>query len=235
MVDVTIPIAFLAGIVSFLSPCILPLLPAFISYLSGVSISDKSPPRARIFLNSLSFVMGFALVFSLLGVLLATVLAGAGYDIRVWLSRLGGIVIALFGVYLLGIVRLPFLEKEHKLKPRRFKYSYLTSFVFGVAFAAGWTPCVGPALGAILTLAFVSPGSAFGLLLAFSLGLGVPFLVTGLFISRASELIKKSQRFMRPFRIIMGILLIVLGIMVFTGSLALLSNFFFMNNLGIYV
>ena len=235
MVDVTIPIAFLAGIVSFLSPCILPLLPAFISYLSGVSISDKNPSRIKIFLNSLSFVIGFALVFSLLGVLLATALAGAGYDIRVWLSRLGGIIIALFGVYLLGIVRLPFLEKEHKLKPRRFKYSYLTSFVFGVAFAAGWTPCVGPALGAILTLAFVSPGSAFGLLLAFSLGLGVPFLVTGLFISRASELIKRSQRFMRPFRLVMGILLIILGIMVFTGSLAQLSNFFFINNLGIYV
>jgi len=235
MADITIPLAFFAGIVSFLSPCILPLLPAFISYLSGVSISDAKPSRAKIFLNSLSFVIGFAVVFALLGVLLATVLAGAGYDIRIWLSRIGGIIIIAFGVYLLGIIKIQALEKEHKLRPRRFKYSYITSFVFGVAFAAGWTPCIGPVLGAILTLAFVTPASAFGLLLAFALGIGVPFLVTGLFISRASEFIKKSQRFMKPFRILMGIVLVVLGILVFTGTLAQISSFLLLNNLAVVV
>jgi cytochrome c-type biogenesis protein len=234
MADITIPIAFAAGIVSFLSPCILPLVPAFISYLSGVSVSSKAP-RAKIFLNAVSFVLGFAIVFALLGVLLATALAGASYDLRIWLSRIGGIVIIIFGIFLMGIIKVPFLEKEHKLKPRKFRYSYVTSFIFGVAFAAGWTPCVGPALGAILTLAFVNAGSAFYLLLAFALGIGVPFLITGLFISRASDFIRKSEKYMKPFRIIMGIVLIVLGILVFTGQLAQISNFLFLNNLGFYI
>lgn len=130
---------------------------------------------------------------------------------------------------MLGLFKIGFLEREHKLKPRKFRWTYLTSFVFGVAFAAGWTPCVGPVLGSILTLAIVTPGAAFNLLLAYAAGLGMPFLAVGLFTSQASTFIKRSERFMRPFRIIMGLLLIAIGILVFTGYINYLSTFFFVD------
>lgn len=232
MTDITIPLAFFAGIISFLSPCILPLVPAFISYLSGISINEiQKSKKARliIFLNAVFFVLGFSLVFSLLGILLSGLLASIAYDTRLWLSRIGGVVIVFFGLYLLGILKIPFLEKEHKAKPRKFHWSYLTSFIFGIAFAAGWTPCVGPVLGSILTLAIITPGAAFNLLFAYSLGLGMPFLLVGLFTSQASTFMKRSSTFMKPFRLLMGILLIAIGILVFTGYINLLANFFFID------
>lgn len=237
MAEITIVLAFVAGIVSFLSPCILPLVPAFISYLSGISVNEMStnPKKARvtIFINSVFFVVGFASVFTILGIILNTVLASIAYDVRIWLSWIGGAVIVLFGIYLLGLVKIGFLEKEHKLKPRKLKWSYPTSFVFGVAFAAGWTPCVGPVLGAILTLAIVTPSVATWLLIAYAIGLGIPFLIAGLFTSQASTFIKKSERYMKPFRIIMGLLLIIIGIMVFTGYINALSTFFFIDFLPV--
>ena len=230
MADITIPIAFAAGIISFLSPCILPLIPAFISYLSGITIEEmqKNPTKARvtIFLNALLFVVGFSLVFTLLGIALNTVFSSIAYDLRIALSWFGGIIVVLFGVYMLGLFRIGWLEKEHKIRPKKFRWSYPTSFVFGVAFAAGWTPCVGPILGSILTLAIVTPGAAFNLLFAYSIGLGIPFLAVGLFTSQASTFIKRSGRFMKPFRIIMGLLLIVIGILVITGYINLLANLF---------
>ena len=135
-----------------------------------------------IFIASIFFVLGFSTVFSLLGVLLQGVLANVSYTVQAWLSRIGGAVIIFFGLYLLGLIRPSFLEQEKKIHlKRRFNSLYLTSFVFGAAFAVGWTPCVGPILGAILTLAVTQPGSAFGFLLAYTLGLGLPFLLVGLF------------------------------------------------------
>src|SRR3989338_3943206 len=129
-----------------------------------------------IFVNSVFFVLGFSIVFSLVGVLLQSVLLNVSYTVQQWLGYVGGTVIILFGIYLLGLIKIPFLEQEHKLGvKRKFRYSYITSFIFGAAFAVGWTPCVGAVLGGILTLAIVHPGSAFGLLVAYSLGLGIPF------------------------------------------------------------
>lgn len=233
MADVTILIAFVAGMVSFLSPCILPLIPAFLSYLSGTTVEEarKSKKKLTVFINTVFFVLGFTVVFSLIGILLNTVLINVGYDARIWLSRIGGVVIIVFGFYLLGFLKLPFLNIEHKFKPKNFKVSYLTSLVFGMAFAAGWTPCVGAILGSILTLALASPGTAFGLLFAYSVGLGIPFLLAGLFLSQTLSFVSKAGLYLKYFNILMGIVLIVLGILVFTQYLPRIASFPFLSDL----
>src|SRR3989339_1372140 len=176
MVEPTIIVAFIAGIISFLSPCVLPLIPGFLAYLSGTSLGEVSKnARGKMFLNSVAFVLGFSVVFALLGVLLNTLLERSSYTIQLWLSRVGGIIIILFGLYLLGLIRLPFLEKDHKIRvKKKFSVTYVTSFVFGAAFAVGWSPCVGAVLGSILALAVSQPGSSFALLTTYSLGLGIP-------------------------------------------------------------
>jgi len=178
-----------------------------------------------IFINSVFFVLGFSIVFSLVGVLLQSVLSNISYIVQKWLGYFGGTVIIFFGLYLLGLVKIPFLEKEHKLKvKRKFKYSYLTSFVFGSAFAVGWTPCVGAILGAILTLAVTSPASAFPLMVSYSLGLGIPFLLVGLFTDRASGFIQKAGPKLRYINYVFGSILILLGILVFTNQLTRIAN-----------
>lgn len=185
-----------------------------------------------IFLNSVFFVLGFAIVFSLVGVLLQGLLANVSVTIQTWLGYTGGAVIILFGFYLLRIIKIPFLEREHKFRvKRKFKYAYLTSFVFGAAFAIGWTPCVGAVLGAILTLAVTNPGSAFGLLLAYSLGLGIPFLIVGLFTEKAAVFISKTGKWLIYVNYFFGILLIALGILVFTNKLSRVANFPFLTEL----
>lgn len=185
--------------------------------------------RLKIFLNTVFFVLGFSVVFALLGVLLNSVFVSISYDLRLWVSRIGGVIIILFGLYLLGLLKIGFLEREHKLKAKKFSISYVTSFVFGATFAAGWSPCVGAILGAILTLAAANPGSAFGLLLAYSFGLSVPFLLAGAFISQATGAIKKFSPFLKYFNFVAGVLLVVLGVLVFTDQLAQISNFFYLN------
>jgi len=186
----------------------------------------------EIFINSIFFVLGFSVVFSLVGVLLQSVLSNYAYTVQNYLAYIGGAVIILFGFYLLGLIRIGFLEREHKLKvKKKFKYAYLTSFIFGAAFAIGWTPCVGAVLGSILTLAVTSPSSAFSFLLAYSLGLGIPFLVVGLFTSQASKLIERIGPKLKYFNYAFGIILIVLGIFVFTQQLSRIANVPFLADL----
>jgi len=229
--ELTLTIAFLAGLVSFLSPCILPLIPGFLAYLAGTSPKDESQ-RKVILLNSLSFVLGFSAVFATLGVLLNTILEAVSYDVQTWLGRAGGAVIIIFGLYLIGIIKLPFLEREHKIQVKRgFGSHYFTSFLFGAAFAAGWTPCVGAVLGSILGLAALQPGAAFGLLLSYSLGLGIPFLLVGAFTSQASGLIKKWGRILRWAKIIFGFVLVGLGILAFSLSLSRFANLDFLQRI----
>ena len=230
MVDISIFVAFAAGLVSFLAPCVLPIIPGFLAYLSGTTLTESRSKRREIFLNSLFFVIGFSLVFAVLGVLLNTVLESIAYDVRTWLSRIGGAIIIFFGLYLAGLIPLPFLEREFKINPTvRFSSRYLTSLVFGIAFAAGWTPCVGPALGAILGLAASHPGSAFYLLFSYALGLGIPFLIVGLFAAQASEVINRYAHVIRYVTVVFGVILIILGILVFTEQLARIANFEFLN------
>lgn len=220
--------AFVGGLVSFLAPCILPIIPGFLAYLAGSSsASAEEPKRKDVFLNSLFFVLGFSVVFAILGILLNTVLVHVAGSVQTWLSRFGGIVVIFFGLYLVGLIHLPFLDTEHKLGvKRRFSSRYVTSFLFGLAFAAGWTPCVGPVLGVVLGLAASAPGSAFVLLLAYALGLGLPFLLVGLFTGEATKLIARFGASLKIVNIIFGIILILLGILVFTDTLPLiLGNF----------
>jgi cytochrome c biogenesis protein CcdA/thiol-disulfide isomerase/thioredoxin len=214
--------AFVGGLVSFIAPCILPIIPGFLAYLAGSSsIGGNEPKRKEIFLNSLFFVLGFSVVFALLGILLNTVLANVGATVETWLARFGGVVVIFFGLYLVGLVHLSFLDKEHKLGVKvRFSSRYLTSFLFGLAFAAGWTPCVGPVLGVVLGLAASAPGSAFVLLLAYALGLGVPFLLVGLFTGEATKLIARFGASLKIVNIIFGVILIILGVLVFTQRLS---------------
>ena len=229
--EFTLGIAFVAGIISFLSPCILPIIPGFLAYLGGTSVSESSGHRKDIFLNSVFFVLGFSVIFAILGVVLNTILSSVAYDARIWFSRIGGVLIIFFGLYLTKLIRIPFLEREYKFKigAGRFKSRYVSSFVFGAAFAAGWTPCVGAILGGILTLAVIQPGSAFLLLLSYAIGLGIPFLLVGLFAASAQGFISRHAKTMEYFTVGFGILLISIGVLVFTNRLARLSNFEFLN------
>ena len=263
MLETSILVSALAGLGSFISPCILPILPAFISYLSGTSINEiqrsdtnttgkiegtdaksgnvtgkkkqqqqqlpltiRKSTRLNIFLNTVYFVLGFSLVFAVLGVILNSALATVGPTFQHTLSSIGGIVIIAFGMYLILSIKLRILNFEKRMtKIPKFKTSYITSFVFGAAFAAGWTPCVGPILGSIFTLAATAPGAAYNSLLAYSLGLGIPFLITGAFFTRATGLIRRMVKHLKYFNPAMGAMLVIVGILVFTNQLALLANF----------
>lgn len=252
-IEASILISALAGLGSFLSPCILPIIPGFLSYLSSASIKEATnndgdihnvqgnnqvvfiskKARVNIFINTIYFVLGFSLVFSVLGVILNSVLATSiGTDFQQSLSYIGGIIIAAFGVNLILSLKITRLNIEKKFtKIPKFKTSYITSFVFGLAFAAGWTPCVGPILGSTFTLAAANPGTAYNLLLAYSLGLGIPFLITGAFFSQATGIIKKITKHLKYFNLIMGSILIVVGILIFFNQLSLLVNIPFVGQL----
>jgi len=224
--------AFLGGLISFLAPCVLPIIPGFLAYLAGASTTDTGSKRREIFINSVFFVLGFSIVFALLGVLLNTLLENIAYDVQLWLSRIGGIMIIFFGLYLIGLIKIPFLEKEYKLGVNtKFKSRYATSFFFGLAFAAGWTPCVGPALGVILGLAATQPGSAFILLLTYALGLGIPFLIVGAFTGQAADFINQHIVGLKYLNIVFGVILLALGVLIFTQKLSLIANFEFLNKI----
>ena len=189
----------------------------------------NTPRRSQIFLSSLFFVLGFSSVFSLLGVLLQTVLLQSSYGVQTWLGRIGGVIIIFFGLYTVKLVRIPFLEQKHAVSVKRtFNSAILTSFVFGAAFAVGWTPCVSAALGAILALATSQAGSAFLLLFAYTLGIGIPFLLVGLFTSQAERFIQRLGVWLDVFQYIFGGLLILLGVLIFTRELSRIANLQFL-------
>jgi cytochrome c-type biogenesis protein len=153
-------------------------------------------------------------------------------DVQSWLSKIGGVVVILFGLYLTGLVKPAFLNRELKINPTYKSSSrFLTSFIFGAAFAVGWTPCVGAVLGSILALAATQPGSSFGLLFSYSIGLGLPFLIVGLFAAHATRWISKIGPWLKYLDIIFGVILIIFGILIFTESLPLIANFGLLNSL----
>jgi len=197
-------------------------------------IPSVAQPRDReiVFLNSAFFVLGFTLVFSVVGVLLQTILSGISLEAVFAVRLIGGSVIIIFGALMTASSRyaIPFFSVEHKVHVRRFRNSYLTSSVFGVSFALGWTPCVGAILGSVYTLAAVSPGLGFLYLMAFSLGLGIPFLVAGAFVSRVSGLMKRTGPFLRYFSILSGIFLVAVGLLVVTNYIGVLQ--IFLNGVG---
>ncbi len=215
---------------SFLAPCVIPLVPAFLGYLAGTSVEKAS--RWVLFGHSFLFVLGFGTVFAALGVLLNSILSNIAYTAQIWLGRIAGIIIILFGLYLLGLIKPKFLQEEHRLKVTKFKSRALTSFVFGAAFAVGWTPCVGAVLGSVLALAASMPGESFVLLLGYSLGLGIPFLLVGLFAQPFLRWMQRNGSWLKYFNVVVGTLVLVLGVLVFTGKLALIAgSFSFLNKL----
>ncbi len=234
MASIPILVAFFAGIVSFLSPCILPIIPGFLAYLAGESSSNLAikPSRSSIFLNSFFFVLGFSIVFALLGVLLNGVLAHVAYAVQSWLAWIGGTIVIFFGLYLMGFFRIRFFESDHKLNfSTKLTSRYMTSLLFGFAFAAGWTPCVGPVLGGILGIAASAPGEAFWLLLSYAIGLGIPFLIVGLFVAQSANVINTYAAMLEYINPIFGGILVILGVLVFTQDLPLIANFGFINDM----
>lgn len=182
-------------------------------------------------MNAALFVAGFSAVFAVLGVLLNALLQGAAAEILTWLSRLSGTVVIVLGLHLTGLLRIPVLDREYSMKPGDPKPGRLTSVLFGASFAVAWTPCVGPVLGSTLALAASQPASALPLLLAYAFGLGAPFLLVGLFPSRAFAFIKRHRRRARHLHVAFGVVLIGMGILVFTNKFALLANFQLLNEM----
>ena len=239
MSDITIAIAALAGLGSFVAPCILPMIPAFLAYISGTAIAELNQKgnttlsinRTNIILNTVFFVLGFSVVFSTIGVLINSVLSNSATELVTILNQIGGIIIIGFGGFLLLSTKFVSLNVEKRFFPKKTKSSYPLSFLFGLAFAAGWTPCVGPILGTILTLAATTPAMSFNLLLAYSLGLGIPFILIGVFFSKATKIIHAMNKHLKYYSLILGSFIIVLGILVFTNQLAYIANFPLLNEL----
>jgi cytochrome c-type biogenesis protein len=219
--QVTIGLAFLAGLASFLSPCVFSLVPAYIGYLGGRAAGGESTESNRFvtFTHGLAFVLGFSIVFITLGV--ATSAFGRLlFDLRFILSKVGGVVVIIFGLHMIGVFRIPFLEYDTRVQqmPDR-KWGYLSSALMGVFFSAGWAPCVGPVLGAILTLALNggSVSTGVSLLSAYSAGLAIPFLLAALGLGWVSITLRKYGRIMHYVEIAMGVVLVIIGVMLFSG------------------
>ena len=239
MVELSIGIAAVAGLGSFLAPCILPMIPAFLAYISGTTLTELQKnngtinlvtSRLNILLNTIFFVAGFTVVFSILGVVLNSVLSATAGKVLADFNHIGGIIIIVFGVFMLLSSKISKLNFEKKIMPSRSSASYPLSFVFGLAFATGWTPCIGPILGSILTLAATSPGHAFVLLLGYSMGLGIPFILMGVFFSRFTRFIKSMSKHLKYYSIIMGAFIVTLGVLVYTNQLAAIASFPLLNN-----
>jgi cytochrome c-type biogenesis protein len=219
--QVTIGLAFLAGLASFLSPCVFSLIPAYIGYLGGRAIGGEATERNRFitFTHGLAFVLGFSAVFITLGVA-SSAFGRLLFDLRFFLAKVGGIVVIIFGLHMIGVFRIPFLEYDTRVQkmPDR-KWGYLSSALMGVFFSAGWAPCVGPVLGAILTLALNGGSISTGvsLLSAYSAGLAIPFLLAALGVGWVSLTLRKYGKAIHYIEIGMGVVLVILGIMLFAG------------------
>jgi cytochrome c-type biogenesis protein len=225
----TLILALFAGLASFLSPCMLPVIPAFLAQLAGTSLDLADLERRDVFLGTTMFVAGFSVIFATLGVVLGAVLADVATEALAWLSRLAGTIVIVLGLHLTGLLRLPILDRQYSALPGGLKPGNLTSFLFGASFAVAWTPCVGPILGSTLALATTRPATAFPLLLAYAVGLGAPFLLVGFFPSRILSFLKLHRRSAARIHIAFGVVLIGMGVLVFTNQLNALANFPLLN------
>ncbi len=230
--NISVGLAFLAGLASFLSPCVFSLVPAYIGYLSGRTFAStegslKVDKRLTAFLHGLMFVLGFSVVFVTLG-LAASALGAFLQDLSFYLAKIGGLIVVIFGLHMTGIIRIKFLEYD--LRPQSIqqqRQGFLSSFLMGVFFSAGWSPCVGPVLGAILTFAINGGNLTTGALLLsfYSLGLGIPFLVAALGIGWVTKILQKHGKVMHYAEIVMGVILIIVGVMLFFGIFEQLSRY----------
>lgn len=228
--NITIGIAFLAGLASFLSPCVLPLVPGYISLMSGISIDrlkeggSRSSARRAVIFNSLAFNAGLSLIFVALGATAG--LVGATVLSNPWVRIVGGIVIILFGLHLIGLLKIGALYRDTRVFSSEKPRGMLGSLTLGMAFAAGWTPCIGPILGGIIGLAATSGGWRGGLVLSafYSAGLAVPFLLTGLGINQFLGFYGKFRQHLHKVEVVSGVVLILIGLLVASGYSTLLAS-----------
>lgn len=230
MSDVNVFVAFAAGIFSFLSPCVLPLIPSYLSFISGVSLEDMRHDRTlkrvrgRVVLNSVAFIAGFSLVFISLGVS-ASFLGSLFFSYRNSIRIVGGLFILLVGFYLIGLFKIPALERYLQFNLKDKPAGYLGSVLVGITFAVAWTPCVGPILGAILALAGTSGEIGRGTLLlsSYAAGLGLPFFLSAVAINSFMQFSKSFRRYIRAFHVAGGILLVIVGLLLITDYMTMLN------------
>ncbi|MCL4475034.1 MAG: cytochrome c biogenesis protein CcdA [Nitrospirae bacterium] len=231
MKDVSFPLAFLAGFLSFLSPCVLPLVPSYVSFITGISFEDltggvdKKRIRHLTITNSLSFIFGFSAVFMALGAS-SSAIGKILFEYQEWIRIIGGILIIVFGLFVAGFLKMDFLMRDRKLHLSGKPMGYVGTFLVGMTFAAGWTPCIGPILGTILLYASTQGSALSGikLLAAYSLGLALPFFISSLAINSFLSYSRRLMKYMRGIMITSGLLLILFGIMLLTNRVRELTS-----------
>ena len=228
--NVTLVAAFVAGFLSFISPCVLPLIPGYISFISGASLDDMrsghGAARRQVLLSSLAFVLGFSLVFITFGAS-ATAIGRFVFDKQPILSKIAGALIIVFGLHMMGVFRLGFLDSEKRAQARRKPAGPVGALLVGIAFAFGWTPCIGPILAGILAIAASRDTIGEGVLLLaiYSLGLGVPFLLTSMAIDRFFSVAAAIRRHYHAIELTSGGLLVAIGVLIFTGQLTVIVRY----------
>jgi len=244
MEQVNFATAFVFGLLSFISPCVLPIVPGYLSFISGLSFdemmneSSAKTVRKKLLLNSLLFVCGFSLVFIILGASASVVGKFLQANLEI-IGKVAGVVIIIFGLHMIGVFKIKFLQYEKRFQSNAKPLGLIGSFVVGLAFAFGWTPCIGPILASILAIAAEqnSVGKGIVLLSFYSAGLGIPFLLTGLSISVFYKFFNRFKRHLHKVEVVGGVLLVIFGILIMTNSLTILSKYIsewfpFLSNLG---
>ncbi len=230
--NTSIFVAFLAGIISFLSPCILPVIPSYLAFITGISLEELSQQeslkkvRKKVIGNSLMFILGFSILFITLGAS-ATFLGKFLFRNIRWLEIIGGVFVIILGLHFAGIFRLKFLDREKKIHLKKKPLGYLGTCLVGMAFGAGWTPCVGPILGTILTMAATTQDILKGILLLafYSAGLGLPFFLSAVILHKFFEYFKTIRKHFKVISIVGGVLLIIVGILLISGYFSAISSF----------
>ena len=223
--DISFLIAFSAGFLSFISPCVLPLIPSYLTYITGVSFKELTDAETRAKLrwttasHSFLFIIGFSTVFILMGAS-ASYLGNLLVRYQYWIMKGGGVLIIILGIQFTGVINIPFLQMERRFEMRKKPLGYLGSFFVGIVFAAGWTPCIGPILSTILVYAGTSRNFATGIILltAYSMGLGVPFFLSSLAFNHFLSAFSRMKKYMRAITIVSGFFLIGIGILLLTDT-----------------
>ena len=227
--DLTFGLAFLAGLASFFSPCVLSIVPAYIGYLSGCVAGSKMTGAERrvTFFHGVAFALGFSLVFVLFNVI-ASLLGLWLRDLQTWIAKIGGVIVVILGLHMIGVFRIPFLEYDVRVHAQTDpRWGYVSSFLMGIFFSAGWSPCIGPILGMIATFAANGGSPVQGALLGvcYSTGLAIPFLLAALGIGWVTVLLRRHNKVMRVVEIVMGVLMVVIGILLILGAFNILAGY----------
>ncbi len=230
--NVNVLTAFLAGVVSFVSPCVLPLIPAYLSFLTGTSLEELkaqtgATDRRRVIFHALAFIAGFTVVFMALG-FTASAIGTALIEYRDWVAKIGGVIVIVLGLNMIGVFKIPFLMMDKRPQFRSANRSYIASFLVGLGFAAGWSPCIGPILAAILFKASQEQfAEATVLLFFYSMGLGLPFFITAAAISRSLGALNRVKRYLGAIEVGAGVFLVATGVVLLTGTFGRVAGFFY--------